>query len=162
MNPQQLRYDEETATRYSAPPSFVKLDADLDHLATHYLALLALRDKAKQHHATLVKAGIFESVPTLTVEKKSGRPGNYWRALFPKNSPEVRHGNPRKHYIGNSEVKLQTWRDWILRTQLAMKLSQLVDDIGNTLRHDCRTIAHSATMIEAALANYTLHMDSLR
>lgn len=161
MTPHKLRYDEERATRYSDPPTAFMFEGPHGLLLVHYGGLLELRNAAKAYYATLVDKGIFESVPTLTSETRKGRPGTFWRAVFSQNSPEVRAGHPRKQYIGSDEAKLQEWKAWIARTRLAMKLSRLIDDIGNTLKHDHRTTSRTADMMAAAMLSYNLTLEEL-
>lgn len=158
----ELRYDPERALRYSDAPGTSDFEKRQQTLLTHYAGLRALRDTAKIYHLRVVRGGIFESVPTLTSETRKGRPGVFWRAVFSSSSPEVRGGIKRKHYIGSDEAKLQEWQDWIARTRLAMALSRLIDDIGNTLRHDCRTIKHTADLMAGAVVNYNIALEDLK
>ena len=161
MEVNELRYEAERALRYSDPPGVSVLQRQQGLLLEHYSALMAIRDTAKMHHLRLVREGILESIPSLTCERRKGRPGTFWRAVFRGSSPEVLRGLSRKHYIGSDEVRLQTWTDWIARTRAAMELDSLIHDIGQTLKHDWRTVNHTASMMGAAVANYTLQLEGL-
>lgn len=161
MKPEQLRYDQEIATRYSHPPPILALEGLTLSLIDSYDALLKLRLLAETQHTELVAAGIFESIPTLTSETKNGRPGTYWRAVFRTNSPEVLHGKARKHYIGNDEAKLQQWTAFINRTHHAMKLNRLIFNIGSKLKNHFRTTDHTAGYIAANLVSYQARLQEL-
>lgn len=161
MEVNELRYEAEGALRYSDPPDVSVLQLEQTRLLEHYSALMAIRDTAKIHHLRLVREGILESIPSLTSEKRKGRPGTFWRAVFMTRSPEVLRGLPRKHYIGSEEVRLQVWRDWIARTRAAMKLDSLIHEIGQTLKHEWRTVNGVGSRMGGAVAIYKLQLEGL-
>lgn len=161
MNPEQLRYDQETATRYSDPPTILVFEIPNLELLDHYAELTKLRAAAKGLHRDLVTAGVFRSIPTLTSETRTDRPGTYWRAVFKINSPEVLAGLPRKHYIGSSPAKLHRWADWIARTQEALDLNQLIHDLGWRLKGHCDRIQRTSAQIAADCSNYKLRLEEL-
>lgn len=162
MKPEQLRYDQDTATRYSLPPSTLAFERLTLKLLDHYNDLSQLRGKARLLHDTLITTGVFQSIPTLTSETCPGRPGTYWRAVFMTKSPEVLHGFPRKHYIGSHPANLQCWTQWIDRTRLAIRLNKLIRDIGMTLKHTAALLSRQADHLHPYSASYTLELEQLQ
>lgn len=161
MNPDELRYDLQTAIRYSDPPPILQFENRTLDLLDHYTLLLQLRNAAGEYHRTLTHRGIFQSIPTLTSETRYRRPGTYWRAVFKTNSPEVLAGHPRKHYIGSDQTTLDQWNEWIDRTRLAIRLNQLIHDIGMRLKTTAAVISAQADHAAAYTASYNLELEQL-
>lgn len=162
MKPEELRYDAEKALRYSDPPKIVVFEKPNLAVLDRYAELMRLRYRVIGLHRQIVKAGIFQSIPTLTSETKNGRPGLFWRAVFRTNSGEVLGGLPRKHYIGSKPEQLLVWKEWIVRTTLAMDLDVLIHEIGQTLKRAYRVIEGEAGRLERDLEQRTRRWEVLR
>ena len=147
-------------TRYSDPPTAHTLRQDCDLLLEQYNNLDELRQKAIQALDALTAAGIYDSIPTPTMERRRENGGEAMRLLFPTKDG-TRRGTRRREYIGTDPDAQAAALAQIERTRQAQALEKLTDDIGHTLKRLAADLHRAARDVTMSCRHYQDRLHNL-
>ena len=126
-------------TRYSDPPTVHELRQHCDLLLEQYNNLDELRQKAIQALDALTAAGIYDSIPTASYEKRRENGSRALRLIFP-----TQHGTRQREYIGTDPDARAAALAQIERTKQAQALEKLTEDIGRDLQRYAADLSRKA------------------
>ena len=126
-------------TRYSNPPHPAKLAEDFQQLIRAYTDLDETRQQATQALDALTAAGIYDSIPTASYEKRRENGSKALRLVFP-----TQHGERIREYIGTDPDARAAALAQIERTKQAQALEKLTDDIGHDLQRYAADLSRKA------------------
>ena len=122
-----------------APPTANELRQHCEQLLEAYNALDELRQKAIQALDALTAAGIYDSIPTASYEKRRENGGKALRLIFP-----TEKGERIREYIGTEPNAQAAALAQIERTKQAQALEKLTEDIGRDLQRYAADLSRKA------------------
>ena len=135
-------------TRYSNPPHPAKLAEDFQQLIRAYTDLDETRQQATQALDALTAAGIYDSIPTASYEKRRENGSKALRLVFP-----TQHGERVREYIGTDPDARAAALAQIERTKQARALERFIDDIEGSMKRYADNI-HRATTESSMAARF--------
>ena len=131
-----------------APPTANELRQHCEQLLEAYNALDELRQKAIQALDALTQAGIYDSIPTASYEKRRENGGKALRLIFP-----TEKGERIREYIGTEPNAQAAALAQIERTKQARALERFIDDIEGSMKRYADNI-HRATTESSMAARF--------